>query len=861
MPSDRLKDLQERTRYSPAEVEERVFARWEEAGIFHPEPAGDAAENFSIAVPPPNVTGALHMGHALNASIQDLLIRVARMRGRRAKWIFGTDHAGIGTQVKVEQALAEEGKTKEDLGREAFEQRVWEWRREYGSTIVEQFKRIGASLDYSDERFTMDEGYVKAVLHVFTALYEKGLVYRDNYMVNWDPGTRSAISELEVEQREVEDTLYSIDYPLASGSGSITVATVRPETMLADTAIAVNPSDERYTRLIGETALLPLVGRRLPIIADEYVKTDFGTGALKITPGHDPNDFDIGRRHGLEEISVIGEDGLTTTAAGERFAGLSVMDARREVVAGLREEGLISGTRPYTHEVPHSHRSGERIEPLISLQWFCDMKALAEPAIAAVEDGSLRFHPERPWTGVYLDWLENIRPWCISRQLWWGHRIPVWYRGEEMVVGAEAPEGEGWGRDPDVLDTWFSSALWPFATLGWPEETPGLAAFYPTDVLSTARDIIFLWVARMVMMGVEFTGRLPFTDVPIHSVIQAPDGRRMSKSLGTGIDPLDEIAEHGADAVRFGLLAMGSTQDVRYSEDRVKQGRDLANKLWNASRLILLGVQEGVEPSPDHAQTPEDRWIISRLERVTARSAELVERFELSAAVLDLYEVFWSELCDWYLELAKPRLYDTDDRTAVSATLLFALDRMLRLLHPVMPHVTEEVWSFMPGAASGLLAVAEWPQADLSRIDEGAEASVGRAIAAITELRRYRSEACVKPSAMLPARLSAAGYEETSGQVARLARLELADSPNGAEAAAEVAIPGGMVELLPTDAFDPGEATRRIAARADQLTSEIERLEGKLANERFVERAPEAVVAGERAKLDEYREELERLVR
>ena len=404
-----------------------MFARWEQAGVFSPEPEGTAQENFSIAVPPPNVTGALHMGHALNASIQDVLIRHARMQGRRAKWIFGTDHAGIGTQVKVEQALEEEGTSREEIGREAFITRVWEWRREHGSTIVEQFRRIGASLDYADERFTMDEAYAMAVQLVFVRLYEKGLIYRDNYMVNWDPGTRSAISDLEVEQRSVEDTLYEVDYPLDSGSGSVTVATVRPETMLADTAIAVHPDDERYTRLIGETAILPLVGRRLPIIADEYVKTDFGTGALKITPGHDPNDFEIGRKHGLEEVSVIGEDGLMTA---EGFEGLTAEEGREKVVAALRSEGLISGTKPYVHDVPHSHRSGARIEPLISLQWFCDMEQLAGPAIAAAKDGSLRFHPENPWTGVYLNWLENIRPWCVSRQLWWGHQIPVWYRGD-----------------------------------------------------------------------------------------------------------------------------------------------------------------------------------------------------------------------------------------------------------------------------------------------------------------------------------------------------------------------------------------------------------------------------------------------
>ncbi len=632
MADDRRETLEQRTRYQPEEVEERVFARWQDAGIFHPEPEGDAAENFSIAIPPPNVTGSLHMGHALNGSLQDVCIRLARMRGKHTKWIYGTDHAGIATQRQVEKALADEGLTKEELGREAFVERVWQWREQYGSTITGQLQRLGASLDYEDERFTMDEAYARAVAHVFVRLYEKGLIYRDNYMVNWDPGLRTAISDLEVEQRSVEDSLYLIDYPLESGSGSVTVATVRPETMLADTAIAVNPDDERYSRLIGEHAVLPLVGRRLKIIADEHVDPEFGTGALKITPGHDPNDFEIGRKHGLEEITVIGEDGRITDAAPERFRGLEVMEARKQVVAALRAEGLVSGTRPYVHDVPHSHRSGRRIEPLISLQWFCDMNELAKPAIAAVREGRVRFHPEKPWTGVYLNWLENIRPWCVSRQLWWGHQLPVWYRGDETYVGDVAPDGEGWERDPDVLDTWFSSGLWPFATLGWPERTPQLEAFYPTDVLSTARDIIFLWVARMVMFGIELTGSEPFTDVPIHSVIQAPDGRRMSKSLGTGIDPLDligggprppvfeeggEFPAYGADALRFGLLSMSSSQDVRFNEERVRQGRDLANKLWNASRLILLRVGD-VEPDPRAAKTVEDRWIVSRLERLTS---------------------------------------------------------------------------------------------------------------------------------------------------------------------------------------------------------------------------------------------------
>src|SRR5215212_10869129 len=448
MAADRHELLEQRTRYDPADVESRVFARWQEAGIFHAEPDGTAADNYSIAVPPPNVTGSLHMGHALNGSIQDVCIRVARMRGKRTKWIYGTDHAGIATQRQVENALAEEGTSKEELGREAFVERVWEWRRRYGSTITEQFQRLGASLDYEDERFTMDEDYVRAVTLVFVRLHEKGYVYRDNYMVNWDPGLRTAISDLEVEQREVEDTLYEIDYPLESGSGSITIATVRPETMLADTAIAVNPSDERYSRLVGESARLPLVGRRLPIIADEYVDPEFGTGALKITPGHDPNDFDIGRKHGLEEVSVIGEDGRITDEAPERFRGMETDEARDAVVAELREQGLISGTQAYVHDVPHSHRSGRRVEPLVSLQWFCDMDRLAEPAIEVVKSGQIKFHPEKPWTGVYLNWLANIRPWCISRQLWWGHQIPVWYRGDDTYVGTERPEGDGWERDP-----------------------------------------------------------------------------------------------------------------------------------------------------------------------------------------------------------------------------------------------------------------------------------------------------------------------------------------------------------------------------------------------------------------------------
>src|SRR6478672_4344588 len=635
MSASDKKALEATTRYDPAEVEARVFSEWMGGGYFHPVAEGSPEENFSVAIPPPNVTGALHMGHALNGSMQDALVRMNRMRGRNTLWTLGTDHAGIATQAVVEKELRAEGGSRQELGREAFVERVWAWKEEYGSRIVEQYKRLGASLDYERERFTLDEGYVRAVYRVFKQLYDKGYIYRDNYMVNWDPGSRSAISDLEVESREVEDTLYSIDYPVEGSDRVLTVATVRPETMLGDTAVAVNPEDERYGDLVGRFCLLPLVGRRLPIIADEHVDPQFGTGALKITPGHDPNDFEIGRRHGLEEISAIGEDGRMTAAAGRDYEGLSVREAQDAVVAALTDSGALRHTEPYTHTVPFSHRSGERIEPLISLQWFMRMDELAAPAIEAVTSGRIAIHPPSQ-SRRYVDWLENIRPWCISRQLWWGHQIPVWYRDAETYVGTTPPEGDGWERDPDVLDTWFSSQLWPFATLGWPYDTPQLRAFYPTDVLSTARDILYLWVARMVMMGLRFAGDVPFTDVYVHSVIQAPDGRRMSKSLGTGIDPLELIDSHGADATRFGLLAMSSTQDVRFSEEKIAQGGRLANKLWNASRFVLLRVGDGVEAAP-RPSTVEDRWILSRLEGAKAAMREAIDGFEFHHAALGLY--------------------------------------------------------------------------------------------------------------------------------------------------------------------------------------------------------------------------------
>ncbi len=858
-----MSTLEARTRYDAAEVEPRIVRRWLDSGLFHPEPDGEG-ETYSIAVPPPNVTGALHMGHALNGSIQDVLIRFQRARGKRTKWIAGTDHAGIATQKQVEKQLAEEGTSRHELGREAFERRVWRWREQYGSTIVEQFQRLGASLDYEDERFTLDAGYHEAVLKVFVDLSEKGFVYRDHYMVNWDPGSGSAISDLEVEDREVVDQLTYVAYPLADADGrpseeTITVATVRPETMLADTAVAVNPDDDRYKHLIGRTAILPLVGRALPIVADDYVKPEFGTGALKITPGHDPNDFEIGRRHGLPEISVIGEDGRMTAEAGERFAGLTVAEAQRAVVEALRAEGRLVRTEDYPHVVPFSHRSGERIEPLISLQWFMRMGELAKPAIDAVKDGRVRIHPER-WARVYLDWMENIRPWCVSRQLWWGHRLPVWYRDEETYVGAEPPEGDGWAQDPDVLDTWFSSALWPFATLGWPHETPELKAFYPTDVLSTARDILFLWVARMIMMGLEFAGDVPFGDVYIHSVIQAPDGRRMSKSLGTGIDPLDEIEKHGADGVRFGLLAMSSSQDVRYSAEKVQQGEQLANKLWNASRLILTRVDADARAAA-RPRAIEDRWILSRLAAARATFEQHVGAFDFSHAALTLYDFVYGELCDWYLELVKPRLYEAEgeERADLEATLLHVLTETLALAHPVIPFVTEEIWSYVPGAEGLLAARQAGPAPSDADRDPEAERALADAIGAVQALRGWRDGVGAPAGARIPGRLEAEGYGQTAAHVARLARFALADGRNGTEDAATIAIPGGAVVVHASDAVDLGAAERKLAERRTTLEAEIARCEGKLANAGFVEKAPPAVVEAERAKLAALREELEGL--
>jgi valyl-tRNA synthetase len=853
-----MSDLQSRTRFEPSEVEPRLTREWLESGLWHPEPLGDAVENYSIAIPPPNITGALHMGHALNGAIQDALIRHHRMTGRRTKWIFGTDHASIATQRQVEQELLSLGTSREELGRERFLERTWSWRERYGATIVEQYKRLGASCDYEDERFTMDPAYADAVLAVFVALHQRGYIHRDHYMVNWDPGSGSAISDLEVEEREQTDTLYSIAYPLADGSGELIVATVRPETMLADSAVAVNPADQRYAHLVGAEAVLPLVGRLLPVIADDYVKPDFGSGALKVTPGHDPNDFEIGRRHGLDQYTVIGEDGHMTAQAGEEFAGLTVAEARTAVVAALRRSGALRGSEPYTHSVPYSHRSGARIEPLISLQWFMRMDELARPAIEAVRDGRVRFHPER-WAAVYLDWMENIRPWCVSRQLWWGHRLPVYYCDacEETYVARVAPErcgacGGPVRQDDDVLDTWFSSALWPFATLGWPAHTDALRAFYPTDVVVTAREIIFLWVARMIMMGLEFTGEIPFADVYVHAVIQAPDGRRMSKSLGTGIDPLEEIDRSGADAVRYGMLAMSSTQDVRYSSEKIEQGQRLANKLFNAARFVILGIgDDGAGPSGPAPSALEDRWILSRLARAERDIGARIETYDFARAANALYDFVYGELCDWYIELVKGRLAEPELR----GTLRHVLRRTLMLAHPIMPFVTEELWSHVREPHEGLLAGVVRPAPTARPLDEDAESALDWVIATTQAVRRWRDDFSVAQGTVLAARLDdGPASSEAADLLARIARLELCEDGDGV---ATVAIPGGTVTVL--EGVDLSARDERSARERAKLDAEIERAHAKLANPAFAENAPAAVVAAAREKLAELERRRESL--
>jgi valyl-tRNA synthetase len=798
--------------YNPKGVEERWQQTWEAEGLYNAEP-DPARESYVYAFPPPNVTGELHMGHALQLALGDLLMRLKRMQGFNVLFQTGYDHAGISTQAAVEKQLEREGTSRKELGREAFEARVWEWLREYGGKIMFQFRRMGASMDYRRERFTMDDGYIRAVMRFFVHLYRKGWIYRSNRIINWCPFHETSLSDLELVHADVDDALTTIRYPLADGSGHIAIATVRPATIPADVAVAVHPDDERYRELIGREAIVPFVERRVPIIADERVEPQFGTGALKITPGHDPTDFEIGRDHELPEPMVIGPDGRMNDAVPE-LSGLTQEEASERVLAWCRERDLIEKRESYRHSVALCERCESRIEPLISLQWWCAMGELKKPALEALRDRRVRYHPESQHRFA-IDSLENAPDWCISRQLWWGHQIPIWYDadGEAYCAETEAEarllaDGRELVRDEDVLDTWFSSALWPFATLGWPDGTDDLKSFYPGDLQTTAREIIRLWENRMIFSGLELLGDIPFTDVIIHSTVLAPDGRRMSKSLGTGIDPLDVIAEHGADATRYGLLKMSSTQDVRFSVGFIEEGRKLANKLWNVARLILANAADA-EPEL-RPRDLEERWILARLDSTRAQLEEHWGRFEFAAGANALYRLTFDDFCDWYAEAIKPRLYDGD--ADARSTALAALERLLRLLHPVMPHVTEEIWTQLPDRRSRLIT-ASWPEAD------DAFATEARALDRVQ---------------------SAAETFRRSGVHPRL---------DGDELRIFQAV------VKPERVKADGDAS----AEMERLRNEIARAEGMLGNERFVARAPGDVVEAEREKLARYRRELEAL--
>jgi valyl-tRNA synthetase len=856
--TDAHKHLHATTRFEPAAVEERWRDEWLGAHLFHAE-IDEQRRPYSIVIPPPNITGNLHMGHALNGTIQDALTRYHRMLGENACWLPGTDHAGIATQNVVEKQLRGEGLSREQIGREEFTRRVWTWREQYGRTIIEQLKRLGCACDYDRERFTFDDGYVRAVNKVFVALFDKGYIYKDHYLVNWCPRCATAISDLEVEYIEETGSLYYVRYGL-EGGGSVTIATTRPETMLGDTAVAVNPGDERYAGIVGRTAFLPLLGRRLPVVADERVETGFGTGALKITPAHDLTDFDIGRDHGLETIQAIGPDGRITEAGGV-YAGESVAKARKRVIGDLESAHALEKVEPYVHSVATCQRCHTYVEPLISLQWFMRMDELKGPATEVVRDGRVRFVPER-WGRVYIDWMENLRPWCVSRQLWWGHQLPVWYCegcGETIVAEVEPPACTGCGgtalrRDSDVLDTWFSSALWPFAVWGWPDETAELKYFYPTGLLSTAREIIFLWVARMVMMGLEFVGDIPFRDVYIHAVIQSADGRRMSKSLGTGIDPLEIIDKYGADATRFGLLLMSSSQDVRFSEDKVAMGRNFANKLWNAARLVLL-VAEGVAAKRSTVDQV-DRWIDSRLQRCVFKLRGELEAYDFAAAVDTVYHFVWDEFCDWYLEMVKVRLYGDDDaaRSEAAGHARYLLEAIVRLLHPFLPFVTEEIAAQY---GQSPLIDGAYPDGDETAVSVADEAAIGRLQTAVNAVRAYRAETRTAPAVVVRAWFAADGtageaatatYQEYAAVFASLARTELSFESVTEAGTNVVLVPGGRLEIA-TPAIDVTAEVARLRAQSDKLADEIARAQQKLTNPAFVERAPKAVVAKEREKL------------
>ncbi|HOC18119.1 MAG TPA: valine--tRNA ligase [Vicinamibacterales bacterium] len=863
--------------FDHADVDPKWYAFWESIGAFRADPSSDKPR-FSMVIPPPNVTGSLHMGHALNHTLPDIVARWKRMQGYDVLWLPGTDHAGIATQNVVEKQLALEGKTRHDLGREAFEARVWEWVRQSHGTITGQMRKLGESVDWSRERFTLDEMLSRAVRRVFVSLYQDGLIYRGTYIVNWCPRCRTALSDLEVVHQPKAAQLWYVRYPGTKGGRGVTVATTRPETMLGDTAIAVNPGDERYRDLVGGHVILPIIGRELPVIADEFVDPAFGTGAVKVTPAHDPNDFQMGQRHGLPQVAVIDED-ARITAAGGPYAGQDRFAAREGIVAQLEREGLLEKIEPHEHAVGTCQRCGTVVEPLVSTQWFVKVAPLAKEAIRVVEQGKIRFFPET-WTKTYYDWMYNIHDWCISRQLWWGHRIPAWYCEAcgEMIVSEQAPErcpcGGTLRQDPDVLDTWFSSQLWPFSTMGWPDRTGDLARYYPTDLMLTAFDIIFFWVARMIMAGVRFAGDIPFREVYITGLVRDEGGRKMSKSKGNVVDPLEVMDEIGADALRFTLTAMAAPgMDIPLSEGRMQGYRQFINKIWNASRFVLMNAGELEERPEIPAGAPLaliHRWILHRLNVVTGEVQESLETFRFDVAADRLYHFFWDEYADWYIEMVKPHLQAGGDEGRIAqAVLLEVHDRTLRLLHPIIPFVTEELWQHLPRRAGDgpTVTLAAWPKVRPEWVDEAADAEVGLLQGVVTTIRTARAEGKVKPSAKVGVTLEGAGEEQVRilraqqrylTTLAGLSSFEFgAEAPGGEDLVTRVL--GDLRVHIQLPHRDRGAEVEKLRKQLADKLREVAGVDAKLANEEFVAKAPARVVEGARAQRDKLLVEQRRI--
>ena len=858
--------------YAPKDFEERIYRFWEENGYFRAEPDPEKTP-YTIVIPPPNITGQLHMGHALDETLQDILIRYKRLQGYAALWVPGTDHASIATEAKIVEAMRQEGLSKEDLGREKFLERAWDWKAKYGGRIVEQLKKLGSSCDWSRERFTLDEGCSEAVKEVFVRLYEKGLIYRGERIINWCPHCLTSISDAEVEYEEQHGHFWHLRYPLADGSGWLELATTRPETMLGDTAVAVNPEDERYAHLVGKTLILPLVGREIPIVADSYVDMEFGTGVVKITPAHDPNDFEVGLRHQLPVVNVMTDDAHMTADCG-KYAGMDRYEARAAIVADLEAGGYLVRVEDHDHNVGTCYRCSTTVEPRVSKQWFVRMEPLAKPAIEAVRRGDTRFVPER-FEKIYFHWMENIKDWCISRQLWWGHRIPAYYCDGcgETIVAKEAPHtcphcgGTSFHQDEDTLDTWFSSALWPFSTLGWPEQTEDLKYFYPTDTLVTGYDIIFFWVARMIFSAVEHTGQVPFHTVLIHGLVRDEQGRKMSKSLGNGIDPLEVIDQYGADALRY-MLANGNSpgNDLRYSEDKVRAARNFANKLWNAARFLLMNLSNEVTaPVLPDSLTLEDKWILSKYNRLVREVTENLDKFELGIASSKVYDFLWDDLCDWYIELAKTRLSAGGETSRnVQQVLVYLLANCLKLLHPFMPFITEEIWQAIPNDADSIMA-ARWPEASEALDFAREEQDFEQIMDAIKGIRNARSEKNVPPSRKTTVYVATAQPELFDSCRAFFERLASASELQTAEdwqidGAVQIVTNSARIFLPMAELVDKKQELERLGREQAACEKEISIVKNKLANEKFVTRAPAQVVQQERDKLARAEERLQKLL-